>query len=264
VRPHYFAGWEGGAKALLPGCSNLETIAKNHSYVIGNPNARELIVEGNPVREDMNEVASIVEAQGIKYRIADFVPNLDDEPVLIKYGEPVQTHLELTRFGKSLYTAETKPFSLVVTVAWGYSGENLFQAFKAYHLASNAAKADRERKSKVILVASLREGIGSETFSKEMIRYAGVEPKQILEDLKERAGRGEFNETLQKINRIAMDLEKTDLAVVSPEAPKEVEKLLEESGITFSRDLDEILKLWLHIDSVLVIPYGSFTIPIPT
>ncbi len=38
VRPHYFAGFEGGAKAILPGCSSLRTISSNHSYVIGNPN----------------------------------------------------------------------------------------------------------------------------------------------------------------------------------------------------------------------------------
>ena len=41
VRPHYFAGWEGGVKALLPGCSSLRTVAKNHSYVVGNPRARD-------------------------------------------------------------------------------------------------------------------------------------------------------------------------------------------------------------------------------
>src|SRR3989449_8943916 len=42
VQPHYFAGYEGGAKALLPGCAGLKTIATNHGYVVGDTNCREL------------------------------------------------------------------------------------------------------------------------------------------------------------------------------------------------------------------------------
>ena len=261
VRPHYFAGWEGGVKALLPGCSSLRTVAGNHSYVIGNPRARELVIDGNPVREDMNEVVSLIEARGINYRIADFVPNQADEPVLIGYGEPVSTHRGLARFGEGLCVVRARSSPLVVTVADGYSGKDLFQSLKAYHLACGIAKPSRKPRSKVILIASLEEGVGGKTFVRELIRYAGMKSGLILEDLKERAVRGDFNETLQKINRIAMDSEKADLAVVSPEAPREVERLMEKIGVPFSRELDEVLKSLPYRDA-LIIPHGSFTVPV--
>jgi nickel-dependent lactate racemase len=78
VQPHYFAGYEGGAKALLPGCSGLKTITTNHGYVIGNPSCHELVVKGNPMREDMNEVPNILkEYMKIEHRILDFVLNQD-------------------------------------------------------------------------------------------------------------------------------------------------------------------------------------------
>src|SRR5438046_10288339 len=56
VQPHYFAGYEGGAKALLPGCSGLKTITINHGNVIGNPGCHELMIQGKLQREEMNEV----------------------------------------------------------------------------------------------------------------------------------------------------------------------------------------------------------------
>lgn len=210
----------------------------------------------------MNEVVSMIEALGINYRIADFVPNQADEPVLVEYGEPLSTHGKLARFCESLCVVKAEPSSSVVTVADGYSGKDLFQSLKAYHLASGIAKPGSKPKSKVILIASLKEGVGSKTFSEELIRYAGMKPELIMKDLKERAVKGEFNETLQKINRLAMDSKKTDLTIVSPEAPRDVEKLLEKSGIPFSRELDEMLKSWPPKDAVLIIPHGSSTVPV--
>src|SRR5207247_1623583 len=76
VQPHYFAGYEGGAKALLPGCSGLKTITINHGNVIGNPGCRELMIKGNLLREDMNEVPGILkDFMKIEHRILDFVYN---------------------------------------------------------------------------------------------------------------------------------------------------------------------------------------------
>jgi nickel-dependent lactate racemase len=59
VEPHYFAGFTGGRKSFLPGIAGLETITANHKLSL-QPQAKTLALEGNPVNEDMNEIAKMV------------------------------------------------------------------------------------------------------------------------------------------------------------------------------------------------------------
>ena len=266
IRPHYFAGWEGGAKALLPGCSSFTTIARNHSYVVGNPNARELIMEGNPVREDINEVPGMLErGRGISYRIVDFVPNQADEPVLISYGRPIPTHSKLTEFGREVYEVRAEPAPLVIVVADGAHGQNFYQGLKALSHASNIVKPSAEPKPKIILLGGFKRGVGNKTFEREFETYMGMDSDQVLHDLKRRAEEGTFNETLQKINRLTMDLPQADMMVVSPEAPAELKTMLEKKDIFFSRELDDALSTLERefLSDVIVIPKGASTVPMP-
>lgn len=266
VRPHYFAGWEGGSKALLPGCSSILTISKNHSYVLGNPNARELVIDENPVREDINEVPGVWERKkGVPYRIADFVPNRRDHPVLIKYGEPVSTHRTLADFGKGIFEVRVKPAPLVIAVADGSGGRNFYQALKASTHASNAVRRELKLKPKVILIGSMKDGIGNMTFEKEFEAYMGMDSDEILGDLKRRAEEGRFNETLQKINRLAMLMPRMDLMVVSPEAPAELEALLRKKDMFFGRGLDDAISTLEPelLKDIIVLPKGKSTVPTP-
>jgi nickel-dependent lactate racemase len=59
VEPHYFAGYTGGRKSILPGVCGYDTITQNHRLAL-NPEARTLALRGNPVHEDMTEVAKMV------------------------------------------------------------------------------------------------------------------------------------------------------------------------------------------------------------
>ena len=262
VRPHYFAGFEGGAKAILPGCSSLKTISRNHSYVIGNSYARELKIDGNPVREDMNEVPGMLEKRGIRFRVVDFVPDSKNHPFKINYGDPVLAHKRLAEVSRDIYTVKGPATTLSITVADGSLGRTLYQATKAFSLTSNIMKPSRNPKSTVILLASLREGIGSSTWANEIVHYASMPSNEIIRDLELRAKKGEFNETLQKVNRFAIDCETIDLRVVSPEAPREVERLLSEVQIFFARELDEALEDLKFNGNIVLVPKGSSTVPI--
>lgn len=267
VRPHYFAGWEGGAKALLPGCSCYKTISQNHSYVIGNPDAREIVIKGNPVREDINEVSFLLEKnRGIRHRILDFVPSLQDEPVEVKYGDPVEAHRELAEFGERICVIKTRPHSLVVTVSEGSLGRSFYQALKAATHSSNILRLDGEQKPTLILIGKMDKGIGSDTFRQEFETYIGMNPEIVMDRLKGRVQEGTFNETLQKINRMMMYLHKVDFMVVSPDAPIELEKMLRRKDIFFSRDLDEALEtLSAHfLEEAAIIPHGNATVPVPS
>jgi nickel-dependent lactate racemase len=267
VQPHYFAGYEGGAKALLPGCSGLKTITTNHGYVIGNPNCRELVIGGNPVREDMNEVPGVLrESMKIEHRILDFVLNQDGSMVKAAYGDPGVAHLELAeKFSRKAHATMANSSPLVLTVADGPMGRNLYQALKASTFASNLTVAGHQPKSTVVLLASLEDGVGSDAFKSEMEMYGGMEPAKVIEDLKRRAKLGKVTEASQKPNRLALDDAKTDFLVVSPKAPAAVEQLLGKTRIRFFRTIDEALgsldgRLWER--DVAVLPHGSSTVPV--
>ena len=268
VQPHYFAGFEGGAKALLPGCSGLKTITTNHGYVIGNPDCRELMIKGNPLREDMNEVPGVLkEFMKIEHRILDFVLNQDGSMVKAAYGDPNLAHQQLAEnFSRRAHSVPASPSPLVLTVADGPTGKNLYQALKAAAFASNLTLPNHEPKSTVVLVAPLEDGVGGEAFKSEMELYGRMEPDKIVDDLKKRVKLGKVTEASQKPNRLALDDKTTDFVVVSPRAPLPVEDLLARTRIKFFRTIDNALSSLdkrLYEREVAVIPHGSSTVPLP-
>ncbi len=269
VQPHYFAGFEGGAKALLPGCSGLKTITTNHSYVIGNPACRELAIKGNPLREDMNEVPGVLkEFMKIEHRILDFVLNQDGSMIKAAYGDSNAAHQQLAEnYSARAHSVKSTPSPLVLAVADGPAGKNLYQALKAASFAANLTVPNNQPKSTVILVASLEAGIGSDAFKTEMELYGSMEPEKVIEDLKKRAKTGKVTEASQKPNRFAIDEKKTSFIVVSPKAPKPIEELLSKTKMKFYRTIDEALGSLdrrLYERDVAVIPHGSSTVPVPS
>ncbi len=153
---------------------------------------------------------------------------------------------------------------MVLTVADGPTGRNLYQALKAAAFASNLAVPDHQPKSTVMLLASLEEGIGGDAFKFEMETYGIMEPTMVIEDLKKRAKLGKVTEASQKPNRLALDDAKTDFVVVSPKAPGAVEELLARTRIKFFRTIDDALGSLdrrLYEREVAVMPHGSSTVP---
>lgn len=267
VQPHYFAGYEGGAKALLPGCSGLKTITTNHGYVIGNPNCRELMIKGNPTREDMNEVPGVLrESMKIEHRILDFVLNQDGTMIRAAYGDPNLAHQQLAEnFSRRVHSITSRTSALVVTVADGPTGRNLYQALKAATFGAGLAASSGQPRSTVMLLASLEGGIGGDAFKQEMETYGRMEPDSVIEDLKKRAKLGKVTEASQKPNRFSLDAKKADFIVVSPKAPTPVEELLNKTRIKFFRQIDDALKTVDHAlyeKDVAVVPYGSSTVPV--
>ena len=267
VQPHYFAGYEGGSKALLPGCSGIKTITTNHGYVIGNPNCRELVIKGNPVREEMNEIPGVLrEFMKIEHRVLDFVLNQDGSMVKAGYGDPIGAHLELAEnYSRRAHSARAGPSPLVLTVADGPTGRNLYQALKASAFAAGLTAAEHQPKSVVVLLASLEDGIGGDAFKSEMETYGKMEPDKVIEDLKRRAKQGKVTEASQKPNRLALDDKRADFMVVSPKAPSPVEQFLAKTRIRFFRTIDEALGTLdrkLYERDVAVIPHGSSTVPL--
>ncbi|MBN1560171.1 nickel-dependent lactate racemase [candidate division KSB1 bacterium] len=160
---HYFAGFGGGPKMILPGVAAYETIRQNHRRAIAadghlHPRARHGNILANPVYNDL--------AEG-----ADFVPNTLSLQVVLSpaggvvfcaAGPIIATQKKLIPRVQELYSVEIAGRAdVVIASAGGFPGDvNLIQAHKSIHHAFQAVR----RGGVIILFAECREGIGSTTF----------------------------------------------------------------------------------------------------
>ncbi len=161
VEFHYFAGYSGGAKALMPGVCSATTIRHNHAMMV-DPRARAGWLEGNPVREDIEDGVALI---GL-----DFILNVimeEGQIVLAAAGHPVHAHRWACRAVDHLSAVQIEQAAdIVVVSAGGYPKDiNLYQAQKAL---DNAAAAVRTG-GVIVWVAECREGLGNTTFEQWMV-----------------------------------------------------------------------------------------------
>jgi nickel-dependent lactate racemase len=165
---HYYAGYGGGRKSVMPAISCRETISHNHAMLL-DPNARTGVLDGNPVHEDMTEAARLAKVDFI----LNVVTNTKGEIVKAFAGDLEQAFLEATKLVDDLYRVTVdRRADIVVVSPGGYPADiNLYQAYKAIDNALEAVK----RGGTIILVAECSEGHGNQVFYDWMTR---------LEDLK--------------------------------------------------------------------------------
>jgi len=201
IEYHYFAGFSGGAKAVVPGACSYAAIRDNHRMMLA-PTARSGVLDGNPVREDIDEAGGIV---GV-----DFLFNvvLDEHKHIL---HAVAGHyLEAHRAGARLYDARcdlTVPQAADVVIAspGGRPKDiNLYQAQKTLDGVSGAVRDG----GIVILVARCAEGFGQASFEEWM---RGMGAPQVLIDRIQR----EFVLGGHKAAAIAGLLARVDVYLVS-------------------------------------------------
>ncbi len=175
VEFHYFAGFSGGAKALVPGAASDVTIRSNHALMIQD-GAEAAAIVGNPVREDLEEAADFV---GI-----DFILNaiVDEEHAVVTAaaGGVQQAHRHLCEQLATLGIVQVPQFlDTAIVSAGGFPKDiNLYQAQKALDNTAAVVKHG----GTLVLLAACPEGFGSETFSDWLMR--GRSTGELLEDLK--------------------------------------------------------------------------------
>jgi len=158
---HYFAGYSGGSKAVMPGICSRNSIQSNHSMMLDEKAAGGKFFN-NPLRQDIEEAGRIA---GI-----DFIFNviLDDKRNIIAAvaGKNNEAYLEGISKYDSIYRREVKyAADMVVTSQGGYPKDiNLYQSHKALENVREVV-AD---KGTIILIASCSEGFGEETFKQWM------------------------------------------------------------------------------------------------
>lgn len=158
IEPHFFAGFSGGRKSVLPGVASRETVMYNHnSAFIANKYARTGVIEGNPIHNDMLYAARAARL--------DFIVNvvIDAEHKVIKCvsGDCDLAHREGRGFLSSMCQVDAIPADIVISTNGGYPlDQNIYQAVKGM----TAAEATVKNGGAIIMVAKSVDGHGGEVF----------------------------------------------------------------------------------------------------
>ncbi len=247
IEYHYFAGYSGGAKAIMPGVSTREAIQANHRMMIEECAAAGKII-GNPIREDIDEAGKIC---GI-----DFIVNviLDEHKYILKAvaGDFIKAHRAGCVFIDQIYRCSIPRKADIVLVSQGGMPKdlNLYQTQKAL---DNAVQAVRQG-GIIILIGSCLEGMGEPVFEEWMI--SAKEP----DDLISRIHR-EFKLGGHKAAAIAMTLKKAEICLVSELDPSFVQRIFMTPMGETQKALDYAFQKLGKDATVLAMPYGGSTLP---
>ena len=244
---HYFAGYSGGVKAIMPGVSTRDAIQSNHSMMV-RPEACAGNLDTNPVRQDIEQAGKIC---GV-----DFIVNvvLDEHKHILKAvaGDPVKAHREGCRFLDTIYLKELDAPADIVIVSQGGAPKdlNLYQTQKALDNARHAVRQG----GVIILIGSCKEGLGEHVFEQWMTQSES--PAAMIQ----RIGH-DFQLGGHKAAAIAMTLEKADIYLVSEMEPDFVRSLFLTPMPDAQSALDAALKKLGANATVLAMPFGGSTLP---
>ena len=247
IEYHYFAGYSGSSKAIMPGSSTRMAIQANHSMMI-DPKACAGNIEDNPLRKDIDEAAM---KTGV-----DFILNVVQSPqkVILKAvaGDMIKAHREGCKFLDKLYKKDIPDRADIVMVSQGGSPKdlNLYQTQKALDNAKHAVK----KGGIVILIGSCREGLGEKTFE-EWITTA-PNPHSLIERIHK-----DFKLGGHKAAAIAMVLENAEIYLVSELEDDFVRKIFMKPFKTVQEAYDAAIKKLGADATVLAMPYGGSTLP---
>jgi nickel-dependent lactate racemase len=139
IEPHFFAGFSGGPKAVLPGITDLDSVLSNHgAEMIGHPQATWGVAEGNPIWEEMLEVA----LKTAPTFLLNVTLNRAREITGVFAGDLIQAHAQGREFcRRSAMIPLPHPFDIVLTTNSGYPLDlNLYQAVKGMSAAARIVK----------------------------------------------------------------------------------------------------------------------------
>jgi len=247
IEYHYFAGYSGGAKAIMPGVSTREAIQANHSRMVL-PECCAGALETNPLRMDIEEAGAMV---GIDF-IVNVVLSEHKEILRAVAGDPVKAHRVGCKFLDTLYRKELKEAADIVLVSQGGAPKdlNLYQTQKALDNAKHAVKDG----GVIILIGSCKEGLGERTFEEWMTTAPTAH------SLIERIGR-EFKLGGHKAAAIAMVLEKAEVDLVSELDDDFVRSIFLTPQPSAQAALDHALEKLGKDATILAMPFGGSTLP---
>jgi len=246
---HYYAGYGGGRKSVLPAISGIETIQHNHAALL-HPKARTGILEGNPVHEDMVEAARLAKPDFI----LNIVTNSKGELVQAFAGDLERAHAEGVRLVDEMYKVPIERRAKIVIVSPGGHpfDIDLYQAYKGVDCALEAVK----RGGVIVWIAECPEGYGNQVFYEWMTKFK--EPKPMETEIKRR-----FKIGGHKAYYLMKALKKVKIILVSTLPDYYAANIF---GLKTAKAVNDALRNAFNIAGrdakVWAMPHGNVTLPV--
>jgi nickel-dependent lactate racemase len=154
VEPHFFAGFSGGPKMVAPGLAGLQTVLALHdARHIGHANATWGVTQGNPVHDDVREIARMT---GVTFAL-DVTLNREQQITAVFGGDLFEEHrAACAAASRDAMQAVDAPFDVVLTTNSGYPlDQNLYQAVKGMSAAAQVVKPG----GTIVCAAECRDGL---------------------------------------------------------------------------------------------------------
>lgn len=244
---HYFAGFSGGMKAIMPGVSTKAAIQANHSHMV-HPDAAAGKIDGNPVRGDIDEVLDFINV--------DFIVNvvLDEKKRIVHAvaGHPIAAHRAGCRLLEDMYRIEIPDRAEIVVVSpGGYPKDiNLYQAQKALDNAKHAVR----KGGSILWIASAAEGLGEDSFEEWMLGHEKL--SDMIPHIREHFVLGGH-----KAAAIALVAEIADIYLYSDLPEDFVRRLHFQPVSDLQGTFDALLRKYGENAGVIAMPFGGATLP---
>jgi len=254
VEPHFFFGFSGGRKALVPGIAGEETIQANHSAKnITSHYSRFGIYKNNLMHKNAIEISKLV---GVDFAINTCI-NEKHEIVKVAAGNFEKVHEELVDYQlKHIFEEIKEPYDIVVCGNGGYPLDlNLYQAVKSMAIGEIAVK----KGGTIISVNECAEGIGIGQEKFEELIFSGMNPKILYDKILKREIVAPDQWEIQILSRILM---KAEIIIVSSLNENEIGNI----GLKYAKTVEEGIKMALKKAGlnakILILPKGPQILPI--
>ena len=163
IEPHFFAGFSGGRKSILPGICNAVTVNENHSYrAIASPYSIAGELDKNPIHADMLCAAKMVNV-GFTLNVA---LNSQKEVIAAFAGDVEDSHRAGVEFVRTLAQCRAVKGDIVITSNGGYPlDQNVYQSPKAVSMAEVCCKDN----GVIVMCAGCVDGMGGTNFERLML-----------------------------------------------------------------------------------------------
>jgi len=245
IEYHYFAGYSGGAKALMPGVSSHDAIQANHSNMV-KKEAYAGNLDTNPVRQDIDEAGEYIHIDFI----VNVILNSKKEIVKTVAGHYIKAHREGCKVLDELYGIQLdKQADIVIVSPGGFPKDiNLYQSQKGLDNAKQAVKDG----GIIILAASAKEKFGESTFEEWML---SKKPPEMIQEIKEN-----FKLGGHKAAAIALVLQKARIFMVSDLEDELVRKINFIPFKTVQEAVDAALTELGAESQILIMPAAGSTL----
>ena len=254
VEPHFFFGFSGGYKSVIPGLAGVETILANHSAEqIASPFARFGIYKNNPLPDHSSRLAKKI---GVDFAINVCI-NESHEITQVAAGDLELVHKKLVDYQKKyIFKKIREPFDIVICGNGGYPLDlNLYQAVKSMAIGEMGVKQG----GTIISVNECKEGVGKGQDKFKELIFSEMSPEEIYNKILNKELVVPDQWQIQVLTRILM---KSEIYLVSNMKEEELGNIGLKHADTIEFAIEESLKKHGKDARILILPNGPLILPL--